>query len=119
MYRISLAETENSVIQVSRPNCNTEMPHRPFSEDPYIGSYRILQATKHAYNHVTVDLMLKSSILFISLDRNNDYKHLKKCQNLFLIFYLHLCNYFANISNSDCSTIVCLRILNTYIYMNI
>ena len=34
-----------------------------------------------------------------------------------MIFHLHKCNCcFANISNSDCSTIVCLRILNTYIH---
>ena len=36
----------------------------------------ILQATEHAQNYmyVAIDLMLKSSILFISLNRNNDHK---------------------------------------------
>ena len=41
---------------------------------------------------------------------------LKKRQNLFLIFHLHLCNYFVNISTSDCPSIVYLRILS-YIYL--
>ena len=58
---------------MSRPNWNPEMPHRPIPQDP-IGSYRILQATENAQNHVAVDLMLKSSFLSISLNRNNDYK---------------------------------------------
>ena len=31
------------------------MPHKPFPQDPI---YRILQATEHVQNHVTVDLML-------------------------------------------------------------
>ena len=38
---------------------------------------------------------------------------LKKLQNLFLSFNLHQCDF----STSYCSTIVCLRILNTYIYI--
>ena len=41
----------------------------------------------------------------------------KKLQNLFLIFLLHLCNYFANISTSDCPTIVSLIILSIYIHI--
>ena len=62
----------NSVIQqVSSPNCNLKKPHRPIPT----GSYKILQATEHAQNHVAADLMLKSCILFISLNRNNDCGH--------------------------------------------
>ena len=70
LYTISLAETKIlTKIQVSRRNCNPAMPHRLFPRDPI----RILQAAEHAQNHVTVDLILKSSILFISLNRKNDY----------------------------------------------
>ena len=49
----------------------------------------ILQATEHAQNHVAADLMLKSCILLIYLNRNNDYTCWKKLQNLFLSFNLH------------------------------
>ena len=37
-------------------------------------SKRVLRATEHAQNYVAIDLMLKSSIFFISLNGNNDYK---------------------------------------------
>ena len=60
-------------FQVSSPNCNLKKLNRPIPQDPIGSLYSILQATEHAQNHVAADLMLKSCILFISLDRNNDY----------------------------------------------
>ena len=71
---------------VGKPYFAKAMPTMPRNWPRTFCKGRILQATEHAQNHVTVDLMLKSSILFISLDRNNDYKHLKQLQNLFFIF---------------------------------
>ena len=45
-----------------------------------------MEATEHAQNHVTVNLILKSFILFISLGRNDDDKCWKKLQTLFFDF---------------------------------
>ena len=55
-------------FQVSSPNCNLKKPNRPIPRDPIPR-----EATEHAQSHVAADLMLKSLILFISLNRNNDY----------------------------------------------
>ena len=54
-------------------------------------------STEHAQNNVLVDLMLKSPVTFISLNRNNNFKFLKQLQNLFLIlpsFMYLFCGYF-------------------------
>ena len=60
--------------------------------------------------------MVKSSILFISLNRNRMITSAEKASKLVFDFHLHLCNCLANISTSSCPTIVCLRILSTYIF---
>ena len=92
LHTVSCIERDwNSVIQVSSPNCNMKKPHRPIPQ--------------------CLNLVF-CSFLWIEIMTTHAGKSFKTCSWV-------LTSINVIISTWYCSTIVCLRILNTYIYLNI